>query len=138
MYTQIHAAGSCNCGAISFSVMTPLTTVFICHCSICRKSTGSGGIAVTVVDNEAFKYDSGVELVRTWVKPNHDWLTNFCDICGSPLPGKNDPKRLYIPVSLLDSGYKDLEVKHHIFVDSKASWEQIGDSGKQHKNSFIA
>jgi len=39
---------------------------------------------------------------------------------------------MYIPVGLLDSGYEELVVKHHIFVGSKASWEVIQDEGKQH------
>ena len=136
MQIKSSATGSCNCGAFTFSVTQPLDSVFICHCSICRKSTGSGGIAVTVVPTRALIINSGQELLRTWEKPNHDWLTNFCTQCGSPLPGKNDEHNSYIPVSLLDSGHEGLEVKHHLFVDSKASWEEVGATGTRHKGAF--
>ncbi|WP_394224458.1 GFA family protein [Alteromonas gracilis] len=136
MENQTFATGSCNCGAISFSVNIPLSRVFICHCSICRKSTGSGGIAVTIVPNEALKMEGELSSIKQWAKPNHDWLTNFCKTCGSPLPGKNDNAHFYIPVSLLDTGFENLEVKHHLFTDSKAVWEEIGITGKQHKETF--
>jgi hypothetical protein len=136
MDNQTHAKGSCNCGAVVFSVSVALTDVYICHCSICRKSTGSGGIAVTVVPTEALSFDSGEEQIRVWQKPHHDWLTNFCKTCGSPLPAKNSETLSFIPVGLLDLGAEALEVKHHIFVDSKAHWEVIGDSGQQHKEGF--
>lgn len=136
MQTNTFAKGSCNCGGIKFSVSVPLDSVFICHCSICRKSTGGTGIAVTVVPSNSLVIEMGQGLIRTWEKPNHDWLTNFCKNCGSPVPGKNDEQHAYIPVGLLDVGHENLEVKHHLFVDSKASWEDIGNQGKQHKGAF--
>lgn len=130
------AEGSCNCGAISFTVNVTLSSVFVCHCSICRKSTGSSGVAVAIVPTESLSIHGDVELIQCWHKPDHDWLTNFCKQCGSPLPGKNDEFHSYIPVSLLDTGYENLAVKHHIFVDSKAKWDEIGPAGKKHKAAF--
>lgn len=119
------ATGSCNCGKVRFDISLKPEDVYICHCSICRKSTGSGGIAVTVVENSAFHWISGEGNIRTWRKPGHDWETRFCLTCGSPLPGKNDENHTYIPVSLLDCGAQNLKVKQHLFTDSKADWEEI-------------
>ncbi len=130
------ARGSCNCGGVKFEIEKPVSDVYLCHCSICRKSTGGGGIAVAIVSNNNFSWIEGQDLIKTWLKPNHDWQTSFCVNCGSPLPGKNDEKTTYIPVSLLDSGYEKLQVKGHLFVDSKAPWEEIADSAKQHNNNF--
>jgi hypothetical protein len=56
--------------------------------------------------------------------------------CGSPTPGENDDNNLFIPVSLLNRDIKDLRVTHHLFVDSKADWEVIEDSAKQHPGNF--
>lgn len=39
------AHGQCNCGAVSFTVTTELSDVIVCHCSFCRRATGSNGIA---------------------------------------------------------------------------------------------
>ena len=31
-----------------------------------------------------------------------------------------------------------LRVKHHIWVDSRARWDEIGDSGTRHRGAFNA
>ena len=130
------ASGECNCGAVSYEVDAVLTDVFLCHCSICRKSTGSGGIAVALVNRAAFRFLTGEESIVKWTKPNHDWHTYFCKICGSALPGENDATQMYIPVGTLSSGYESLRVAHHLFTNSKAHWEVIGDTGIQHPNGY--
>lgn len=128
--------GQCNCGAVVFEISTDISEVFICHCSICRKSTGSNGIAVVVVDNDAFRWTQGRDQIVTWKSPAENWHTSFCSVCGSPLPGINDESRMYVPAGLIIEGGESLKVTHHIWVDSKAVWDEIGDSGKQHRESF--
>ena len=80
--------GACNCGGVSFEVAVDVTDIYLCHCSICRRSTGSNGIAVVVVDNEKFKWTNGEEMITSWAKPGADWQGWFCSVCGSTLPGK--------------------------------------------------
>jgi hypothetical protein len=128
--------GECNCGAVAYQINEKLSSVYICHCSICRRSTGSGGIAVAIVKKEKFSWLKGAEFVKYWSKPGQEWHTNFCSVCGSSLPGENDPENMYIPVGTLTSGHENLVVAHHYWVSSKASWEEIGDSGKQHPEGF--
>lgn len=118
------AKGQCNCGVVNYETTVELRDVYVCHCSICRSSTGSGGIAVSIVQNEYFNWVTGLEYIRYWSKPGHDWHTYFCSICGSALPGENDPQRMYIPVGTLKSGAANLKIKQHLFTDSKASWEE--------------
>lgn len=130
------AKGECNCGAVAFEVTCPLRDVYVCHCSICRRATGSGGIAVVVVANDDFTWTRGNEHLQTWHKPGHDWLTCFCRQCGSPLPGANDDTHTFIPVGLLSSGAENLKVAHHLFVDSKPAWTKIADDGKQHREGL--
>ncbi len=130
------ARGQCNCGAIKFEISADVSDVIICHCSICRRSTGSNGIAVFVVDNEDFRWTGGEELIATWKKPDADWQTWFCRTCGSRLPGVNDEKRMFIPAGLITEGGDKLEVRHHIWVDSKATWDVIGDAGRLHPHAF--
>lgn len=132
------ATGECNCGAIAFEITSNISDVFICHCSICRRSTGSNGIAVVVISNRDFHWIRGEELINTWHKPGHDWQTSFCQNCGSPLPGVNDESRMYVPAGLITEGGDSLKVAHHIWVDSKATWDEIGDSGQQHQQAFGA
>ena len=45
----MHLAGSCHCGAVRFSVEAQSPVPFMhCHCSICRKTAGSGGFAINL------------------------------------------------------------------------------------------
>ena len=130
------AGGECNCGAVAFEVDTALTDVFVCHCSICRKFTGSNGIAVVLADNGAFRWLRGEDQVVMWSKPDADWQSWFCRICGSSVPGRNDSARMFIPAGLITEGGENLRVAHHIWVGSKAPWDEIGDAGKQHRDAF--
>lgn len=128
--------GECNCGAVAFEISTDPGGIYFCHCSICRRATGTNGIAVIVVDNGAFRWVRGEEAMKNWKKPDADWEMNFCSTCGSPLPGCNDDDRMFVPAGLITGGGESLEVLHHIFVASKADWDEIGDSGKQHPGPF--
>ena len=55
--------GECACGAVAFEINTAVSGIYYCHCSICRRFTGSNGIAVVGVDNEAFRWARGTEHV---------------------------------------------------------------------------
>ena len=130
--------GVCNCGAVAFEISADLSGVIVCHCSICRRSTGSNGIAVVVIDKDAFQWTRGEEQIATWKKQDADWQTWFCGTCGSPLPGENDDLRMFVPAGLISDGDEALKVIHHIWVDSKADWDEIGDSGQLHREAFSA
>ncbi len=128
--------GECNCGAVAFQIDVDVTDVFVCHCSICRRATGTNGIAVVVVPNDAFRWLRGEDQIARWVKPGADWRVAFCRVCGSPLPGPNDDARMFAPAGLITEGGEALKVAHHIWVGSKASWDVIGDDGVQHCKAF--
>jgi hypothetical protein len=130
------ATGECNCGAVAFEITADLPGVIVCHCSICRRATGSNGIAVIVVANEGFRWLRGEDRITSWKKPDADWEMWFCRTCGSPVPGMNDEARMFVPAGLIVDGGESLKVIHHIWVDSKAPWDEIGDSGKQHREAF--
>ena len=125
--------GACSCGAVAYRVDAEVRDVYVCHCSICRRSTGSNGIAVTVVENSSFRWLRGETDVTMWQKPDADWQSWFCRKCGGKVPGENDDAHMFIPVSTINRGGDKLKVAHHIFVGSKACWDVIGDSGIQHE-----
>lgn len=130
--------GNCNCGSVKFEVDERVEQVFVCHCSICRRATGSNGIAVVLADKSRFRWLAGAESIVAWKKPNADWEMCFCRTCGSPVPGENDANRMFIPAGSISEGGEDLHVAHHIWVASKAPWDVIADAGKQHPEGFRA
>ncbi len=129
-------SGQCNCESVGFEVSTDLDGVYICHCSICRRATGTQGNAVVVVNNTHFRWVKGQTQIATWRKPGHDWQIWFCRTCGSQLPGANSDATTFVPAGLIADEQQQLKVIHHIWVESKASWDELGASGKRHAQAY--
>ena len=91
-------------GEVAFKVDDDISNEFICHCSICRKATVRNGIAVVVVDNEAFHWMRGEYQVLTWNKTIGNWETSFCRVWGSIVPGLNDESNMYVLAGLITNG----------------------------------
>lgn len=116
--------GHCLCGAVRFEVDRAASPVGHCHCSKCRRVSGTGACAIFWVGGEDLRFTAGQEGIRRFAFPD-GWGTCFCGTCGSPLPRRSaDGKTYYVPAGLLD-GPSGLQAAVHIHVDSKADWEQI-------------
>jgi hypothetical protein len=123
--------GSCLCGGIRFEISGPIAGIVQCHCSLCRKSSGTGSIATIRVAAEQLRWLSGEDLVRTFERLS-GYGTAFCSVCGCPAPDANAKRTLYgIPAGLLD-GDPPLRVIEHIFVVSKAQWDPIADDAPRY------
>lgn len=110
--------------------------LYACHCSICRKWSGAQGVVVALVPKSKFRWAQGQDALANWSKPNADWASSFCTVCGSAMPGPNDTETLFIPAGSLTEGAEGLEISDHIFVGSKADWDQICDTGRQHVSAY--
>ena len=120
--------GSCLCGEVRFAYSRAVTQVGMCHCSQCRKVSGVASNAVIVVPETDFEWLAGTERRRVYAKPS-GWSTTFCEQCGSPLPQRLPGVAAYwVPAGLLDDD-PGLVIGGHIFVGSKAPWDEIaGDA----------
>src|SRR3977135_816888 len=79
--------GGCLCGLVEFEVDLPFTKFVKCHCSRCRRATGSAFAANAYVLPQAFRWLSGQDRVARFDLPQaHSFSTSFCCGCGSPLP----------------------------------------------------
>lgn len=114
--------GHCLCGQVEFEISGSGFKLYQCHCSLCRKQSGSASNAATIVPAGRFRWLRGKEQIASWVKDS-GFRSDFCKICGSPIPNplKNKPY-YWIPVGLLeDNG--NLEVVAHLYTNSKAPWD---------------
>ena len=122
--------GSCLCGAVRFEYSRAVTQVGMCHCSQCRKVSGVASNAVIVVPEAELHWLSGEELRQLFRKPS-GWSTTFCRTCGSPLPQTLPGAAAYwVPAGLLDDD-PGLRIGGHIFVGSKAPWDEITGEAPQ-------
>jgi len=126
--TGIMLEGSCLCGAVRFVIDAALGTITLCHCSQCRKASGSAYSASANVPAAAFRFLSGEDELRAYgSSPGKQRV--FCRHCGSPVLARFDqyPDIVRIRVGLLDSEITDRPAAH-IFADSRAEWDDICDS----------
>lgn len=124
--------GSCLCGAVEYEITGSLGPIVYCHCSRCRKANGSAFAAVSPVVVEDFRIIKGLESLRSYhTVGGIDRV--FCGTCGSPIIGKRDsaPETVRVRIGTLDTPV-DAKVSAHIFVGSKAEWDEILDGSIQH------
>jgi hypothetical protein len=64
---QTEQLGSCLCGAVRFKVTGAFERFYLCHCSLCRKDTGSAHAANLFSSTAKLAWLSGQEQVRTFI-----------------------------------------------------------------------
>jgi len=117
--------GSCLCGKVEFEITGKITDIVYCHCSRCRKAQGSAFATNGNVAAADFHFISG-EKELTGFQSSPTQTKFFCKHCGSPIISKNTaaPAKVRIRLGTIDSNIVE-SPGAHIFVDSKASWEEI-------------
>ncbi len=116
-------SGSCICGSVKYEITGKFRFFPHCHCSRCRKSTGTGHASNVILTPETVEWIAGEELVRSYKVPDAErFRTVFCENCGSPLPRwAPDMSIAVVPAGTLDC-HPDLKPSGRIFYDSKADW----------------
>lgn len=124
--------GSCLCGGVTFEIMRAVGPFELCHCSRCRKASGSAYVAGVGVLAADFRLLGGAELIRRFEAPVREsppgYRTSFCSRCGSPVP---DPRPgadwFEVPAGTLD-GDPGIRPDRHIYVECKSDWSAITDA----------
>ncbi|MGI9316721.1 MAG: GFA family protein [bacterium] len=118
--------GKCLCGEIEFSVSGEIPKMYQCHCSLCRKVSGSSSNAALLIKAEGFRWIHGIDKISSYATKS-GFKSDFCSNCGSPVP--NPLKKgggYWIPAGLLDDS-KKLSVAAHVYVGSKANWDVVSE-----------
>lgn len=124
-------AGRCMCGVVEYAVADAFLYAANCHCSICRKATGS-----------AFKAFAGIEREKLRIARGEDNLMIFgddagndtrCVVCGSFLYSVvRGGAFLHVSMGTLVDD-PTIRPAEHIFVGSKAPWFTITDDLPQYE-----
>ncbi len=127
--------GSCLCGDLRFEITGGIKNIVYCHCSKCRKAQGSAFATNGNVEEKDFKITSGKQNLTEY-ESGQGQYKYFCNKCGSPIMSKNSLHSDMVRVRL---GTIETDIKEkpeaHIFVSSKANWEEINDNLPQY-NSY--
>ena len=115
--------GSCLCGDVRFEVRGAFESFFLCHCSRCRKGSGSAHGANLFAPNATLTWISGEALVRSFQVPSSRHARSFCARCGSALPNvQMDGALVVVPAGSLDSAVA-IRPNAHICIASRADWD---------------
>jgi hypothetical protein len=120
--------GSCLCGSVKYEITGEPKRFFHCHCSRCRKATGTGHASNILVKPQSARWTVGEELLRSYKVPEAKRFTRFfCGNCGSSLPRvAPDLSVAVIPAGSLDC-VPEIQPQGRIFWDSRAEWSCGGD-----------
>jgi hypothetical protein len=75
-------AGSCLCGRVRYELDTEPKITVACHCSLCRKATGSAFATWTLVPTDHFRWTAGSEEIREF-RSSDRGRRMFCGHCGT-------------------------------------------------------
>lgn len=115
--------GSCLCGEVTYQFTGPISVFQYCHCSRCRKFTGSAHAANIIIEPSQLQWLSGKESVgRFELAEAKHYATSFCKRCGSSLPWlAKSGKAVVIPAGTLDED-PGIKPMHNVFYRDKATW----------------
>lgn len=115
--------GSCLCEKNKFEIEGDFESFYLCHCSRCRKDSGSAHAANLFSTTAKLKWIYGSENVKTFKLPSTRHIKSFCSICGSAMPNiQMGGKLLMVPAGSLDGSFS-MEPTAHIFLSDKAGWD---------------
>jgi hypothetical protein len=118
--------GKCLCGAVHYQVADEFRYAMMCHCSQCRRATGS-----------AFKPFAGIEAAKLRIAQGEGNLAIYgnpaeahdvhCKTCFSLLYSiVNEGATAHVTLGTLADS-PTIRPTRHIFVGSKAPWYEIAD-----------
>jgi len=119
--------GGCLCGAVRYEISGPVRAAEYCHCSMCRKASGSAFSSNAEVAAVDFRWVAGSELLSEFAS-SAQRRKCFCSTCGSHLVIRrlDDPGTIIVTLGTIDSD-AGVRPNRHVFVDSRATWFEITD-----------
>jgi len=124
--------GKCSCGVIEYQFSMTDLLAYQCHCSVCRKATGSAFSTTLMVPVMSFQWLSSESSIATYKKEN-EYKVSFCSMCGSPVPNmfRNFPL-LSVPVGGIENS-EDIVIAAQIYLGSKAEWDMGKMTGTKYE-----
>jgi hypothetical protein len=120
------AKGSCLCGAVSIRIEGPIRNARYCHCTNCRKFSGTAYAAWGLVETDHLEISPKEPKVSKFSSQHGRRV--FCTTCGSPLwfEPASLPQFRGIPLGVIDGdGVGKPEM--HVWTKSKVAWAPILD-----------
>ncbi|EIN09592.1 hypothetical protein PUNSTDRAFT_65935, partial [Punctularia strigosozonata HHB-11173 SS5] len=128
--------GSCACRKVKYEVKGDPIECYICHCTQCRKSTGSSFHTIGLFKEENFRITHGAESLRAFDDTHTDsgrtLQRRFCGSCGSQMFGKTPAfgPILCVMIGTIDQEH-DWSARHEIFAEQRRKWVTAVEGARQ-------
>ena len=118
-------AGKCFCGAVHYAVEDAFRYAMNCHCSNCRRTTGSAFKPFAGIERDRLSVTQGADALLIYGEPRNN--DTHCRRCGSLLYSVvRDGAFVHVAMGTLVDD-PSIRPSRHIFVGSKAPWFTITD-----------
>lgn len=119
--------GGCTCDTVRFRLIGPPYDTGWCHCRVCQRVSGAGGMVFTTVALTSWIVERGVDRIGRF-RSTAFGERQFCLDCGAPLTihVRHQPDEIDIAVGALDDP-SVVEPGFHLFVAEAPHWMRIDD-----------
>lgn len=120
--------GGCLCGAVRYEAEVFLQNGYICHCTICQRSTGQPAELTVLIRAGTLKY---LKQEPKYYVSSADGKRGFCATCGSRIVWQalrpEDDWLTNLTVGTLDQP-SEARMTRHIYADTQLPWYQLCDN----------
>jgi hypothetical protein len=124
--------GGCACGTVRYRLKaTPYDTGW-CHCRICQRVSGSGGMVFTTVAKADFEIEIGADRLGQFPSTPFG-ERGYCRDCGSPLTISvaHQTDEIDVTVGSLDEP-DSVTPGFHLYMTEAPGWIRIADQLPQY------
>ena len=132
------ANGSCSCGEIKYILKKEPIYIHACHCTLCRKLTGSAFVINILIESWNFNVEKGKLIdFKATSGSGKKHLIRRCFICGDPIVSfYGDTQNLAVIKGGTVNDTKYLKPNAHVFLESKLDWVIIDKTTLKFKKFY--
>lgn len=125
--------GECLCGAVRYVIEAGEPAgMYLCHCSRCRKETGTIHGANVFFPVGELRFERGEANLTAYALAGTRKARLFCTTCGSPMPRETPEGRLILPAGSLDDSTL-VRPTAHIHCDSASAWDAAATTAPRYE-----
>ena len=119
-------SGSCQCGGVTYQLLSEPKIILACHCKECQKLSTSAFSITAIVDASQVAFRGEMAEWRRTADSGNVSVARFCPTCGNRIyhfnPEQPDNIKLK-PANLADTS--TIKPTAHIWVSQKQDWYTI-------------
>lgn len=123
--------GGCLCGDIHFRASKDPEWVGHCHCSICRRQTGTAFTTGVIFAEETFEWTRGKPV---YFRDPVGVPRSFCRRCGSSMTWEPPKGGICVFAGSLDRA-EDVRPTCHVYTSTMLPWMKLNDGLPQYSGT---